>query len=235
MKRLVAVLMFFVAVLGIAAGYQFYLDHKGSTVEEARSTLPARLESKSLAMGKPIFVRIFKEESLLEVWMQRNGRWTLFQGYPICRWSGQLGPKLKTGDKQAPEGFYTVGLTQLNPNSRWHLSFNLGFPNRYDRSYGRTGSFLMVHGGCSSAGCYAMTNAAVDDIYRLVEAALRGGQSGVPVHIFPFRMTAANMAQHRHSRWIAFWRDLKRGYEFFETRRAVPAIRVVERSYIVEG
>ena len=81
-----------------------------------------------------------------------------FATYPICLWSGRLGPKLREGDRQAPEGFYTVSAEQLNPNSRWHRSFSLGFPNAFDQAHGRTGSFIMVHGGCPSIGCYAMTD-----------------------------------------------------------------------------
>ena len=134
---------------------------------------------------------MFKQESELELWMKNGERMALFQTYPICRWSGRLGPKLKIGDKQAPEGFYRIGRAQLNPNSRWHRSFNIGFPNAFDRAHRRTGTYFMVHGGCSSAGCYAMTNAQVDDIYRLVEAALAKGQKAVDMHAFPFRMTAA--------------------------------------------
>ncbi len=200
-----------------------------------RNTLPQRLAAKSVSSGDPVFIRIFKQEKLLELWMQRKSQWVLFQSYDICRYSGGLGPKLRTGDNQAPEGFYRVSARQLNPNSRHHLAFNLGFPNAFDRAHGRTGSYLMVHGGCTSAGCYAMTDAQVDDIYNLVNAALQKGQMSVDVHAFPFRMTPGNMARHQASRWNGFWRDLKSGYDAFETRREVPQVRVEGRRYVVSG
>ena len=148
-----------------------------------------RLRAQGLALGAPVFLRIFKLESELEIWMEKDGRYRLFATYPICLWSGRLGPKLAEGDHQAPEGFYAVTKEELNPNSRWHRSFSLGFPNEFDRALGRTGSFIMVHGGCQSIGCFAMTNTVVDEIWRLVTSALDGGQPAFNVQVFPFRMT----------------------------------------------
>lgn len=203
------------------------------TIEARQASLPQRLAEKGFQTGQPVFIRIFKQSSELELWMQNQGKWALFDNFEICKWSGALGPKLKQGDKQAPEGFYDVSLASLNPNSRWHLSFNLGYPNAYDRAYGRTGSFLMVHGGCSSAGCYAMTNPAVNDIYRLVEAALNSGQQQVGVHIFPFRMTPEAMAAHAQNEWFDFWQSLKPAYDRFETDRQLPEIRVAGKQYVI--
>ncbi|MFL5259671.1 MAG: L,D-transpeptidase family protein [Hyphomicrobiales bacterium] len=197
-------------------------------------SLELRLDAKGLRIGAPVFIRIFKEESELELWMRGDQGWVLFQTYPICKWSGELGPKLKQGDRQAPEGFYRVGASQLNPNSRRYRAFNLGFPNAYDREWGRTGSYLMVHGGCTSVGCYAMTDAQAGDIYRLVEGALANGAEAVDVHAFPFRMTEVNLARHLASPWRNFWRELKRGYDIFEQTREIPAVGVVERHYVFE-
>lgn len=202
-------------------------------IAEVRRSLPARLAARNVRKGQPVYVRIFKEEAALELWMKGGGGWRLFETYPICRYSGRLGPKLREGDRQAPEGFYQVALGQLNPASRHHLSLNLGFPNRYDRAHGRTGTFLMIHGGCSSSGCYAMTDAAIDDIYGLVEAALRGGQSAVDVRIFPFRMTDRNLARHARSRWMTFWRTLKPAHDIFEASREVPPVSVRDKAYVV--
>lgn len=231
--RAVKLLLVLIAVL--AAGFAILSRFQHLTLEEARRTLPQRLAGKGFSEGQPVFLRIFKQEAVLELWMRDGKAWRLFQSYPICRFSGSLGPKLKEGDRQAPEGFYEVASGQLNPNSRHHLSFNLGFPNAFDRAHGRTGSYLMVHGGCSSIGCYAMTDPAVDDIYRLVAAALRKGQPRVDVHAFPFRMNDANLARHAQSRWIDFWRDLKAGYDRFEDDKVIPAVRLVGRRYVVEG
>jgi murein L,D-transpeptidase YafK len=228
--RLIIVIFFFLIAGAIAV---ITTRHHELSIWEAQASLPYRLSAKEVRMGEPVFIRSFKEESQLELWMRNESGWTLFQTYAICRWSGGLGPKLRTGDKQAPEGFYRVSRAQLNPNSRRYKAFNIGFPNEYDRALGRTGSALMVHGGCSSAGCYAMTDAEVDDIYRLVEAALAHGQEAVDVQAYPFRMTEANMARHEASQWIAFWRDLKPGYDLFEKTREVPTAAVHHGRYVV--
>ena len=140
----------------------------------------ALMAQKNMAPGAPILIRSFKKESALEVWKQtREGPYALLKSFPICRWSGQLGPKRRQGDRQTPEGFYSVTPRQMNPNSAYHLSFDTGFPNAYDRAHGATGSALMVHGICSSAGCYAMTNQQISEIYALARDALRAGQGAV--------------------------------------------------------
>jgi murein L,D-transpeptidase YafK len=192
------------------------------------------LGKKRMDVQSPIFIRIFKEESELEVWKVRDdGRYYHFKTYPICNWSGQLGPKLREGDMQSPEGFYTIAREQMNPNSKYHLAFNLGYPNPYDKAQRRTGDALMVHGGCGSSGCYAMTDALMEEIYGLVREALIGGQDVVHVHAYPFRMTAANMARHANSEWRGFWKTLKEGHDHFELTRQVPTVAVCNRRYVV--
>lgn len=155
------------------------------------------------------------------------------QNHPICYFSGRLGPKLKEGDQQSPEGFYKVSARQMNPNSTYHLSFNLGFPNKFDRANGRTGNYLMVHGNCVSIGCYAMTDEKIEEIYTLASAAFKNGQKRFQVHIFPFRMTEQNMQTHQKSEWLSFWKNLKQGYDFFETNKTVPKITVIDRKYTI--
>lgn len=192
------------------------------------------LGRKGMDAGAPVFVRIFKQESELEIWKARaDGRFYHFKTYPICTWSGELGPKLREGDKQAPEGFYRVRAYQMNPNSKFHIAFNLGYPNAYDRSRNRTGKFLMVHGKCTSAGCYAMTDALMEEIYAITREAFRAGQETIEVHAYPFRMTEANMKLHARNKWIGFWKTLKRGYDHFELHRIPPQVAVCERRYIV--
>jgi murein L,D-transpeptidase YafK len=195
------------------------------------SKLKERLTQSGLSLGAPVLVRIFKRESLLEVWMKSGDRFKLFASYPVCRWAGDLGPKISRGDRQAPEGFYTVSKRQLNPASRWHRSFNLGYPNLFDRLHGRTGDFIMVHGGCSSAGCFAVTNEAVDEIWRLVTAALAKGQTRFQVQSYPFRMTDANLALYESHRWHPFWLDLKAGSDRFEATGVPPKVRVCGGRY----
>ena len=197
------------------------------------ANLQGRLAEQGLALGAPVFVRIFKREFEFELWLRRDGRFQRFATYPICRWSGHLGPKLREGDSQTPEGFYKVDAKALNPNSRWHRSFNLGFPNALDRAHRRTGNYLMVHGGCSSIGCYAMTDPVVDEIWRVVTAALKGGQPRFHVHVFPFRMTDANLSLRSHMQWMPFWRDLKLGYDAFEETQIPPNISVCQGRYAI--
>ena len=197
-----------------------------------RARLGADLGEAGFALGDPVHIRIFKRERRLEVWLrQAGGRFAKFRNYDICRFSGDLGPKLKEGDRQAPEGFYRVARAQLNPNSRHHLSFNLGFPNAFDRQLGRTGSALMVHGGCSSIGCYAITNESVDEVYAMVEAALARGQDAVDVHAFPFEMTALALAAEGGHTWLGYWRNLKRGYDLFESDGVPPKVAACRGEY----
>lgn len=192
------------------------------------------LGRKGMDTGAPIFVRIFKEESELEVWKARDdGRFYHFKTYPICNWSGSVGPKTALGDKQAPEGFYRVSGTQMNPNSSYYLAFNLGYPNAYDRALDRTGDALMVHGKCKSVGCYAMTDALIEEIYSLAREALKGGQESIEVHAFPFRMTQANMARYEGNPNVPFWKTLQQGYDFFEKYRLPPTVAVCEKRYVV--
>ena len=182
-------------------------------------------------LGDPVFIRIFKKEKQLEVWLKQGLSYVFFKSYSICHHSGDLGPKVREGDKQSPEGFYNVTPKQLNPNSNYHLSFNLGFPNKYDRSHKRTGSLLMIHGRCSSVGCFAMSDFRMDEIYTIVESAILSGQHQVPVHIFPFKMSRSNMVAHRNSEWIGFWKNLKEGYDYFEGHHSPPLVTVQDKRY----
>jgi murein L,D-transpeptidase YafK len=194
------------------------------------------IQSKSMEMESPILVRLFKEESELEVWKQdRSGRYALLKTYPICRWSGELGPKVREGDRQAPEGFYNITPGQMNPNSQYYLSFDLGYPNAYDRAYGRTGSQLMVHGDCSSRGCYSMTDEQISEIYALGRDAFFGGQKSFQVQAYPFRMTAQNLARHRNNPNIAFWKMLKKGNDHFEVSGLEPKVNVCEKHYVFDA
>jgi murein L,D-transpeptidase YafK len=197
--------------------------------------LDERLAAHGAKLGVPVYIRIFKLESELELWVQKDGRFVRVATYPICLWSGRLGPKLREGDRQAPEGFYTVAAEQLNPNSRMHRSFSLGYPNVFDKAHGRTGSFLMVHGGCASIGCFAVTDPVVDEIWRLVTAALDQGQPRFPVHVFPFHMTDRNVRLRRGDRWESFWADLKKGYDLFEQSRVPPMVSVCKGRYAFEA
>lgn len=204
-----------------------------STLSPDVETLRERLADKGLTEGAPVLIRIFKLESELELWMRKGDTFVLQGTYPICHWTGGLGPKLREGDKQSPEGFYAIGPRQMRHLGRWRQAFNLGFPNLHDKTLQRTGSYILVHGGCSSTGCFAMTEAVQEEIYRLASAALRKGQDQFQVHVFPFRMTDENMASHATSPWAAFWQDLKVGYDAFEQTRMPPHIAVCGQRYVV--
>ncbi len=210
------------------------LQHQAAIAQRGTESLKKAVEKAGFSYGAPIFMRIFKQPAILEVWLENSEKkFVKFRTYPICAYSGSLGPKLKEGDQQAPEGFYFVTARQLNPHSSFHLSFNLGYPNAYDRAHGRTGSYLMVHGDCVSIGCYAMTDAGIEEIYALAEAALQGGQGFFRVHIFPFPLTDENLAAHTDSQWLSFWQNLQAGYEWFEQQRQPPEIAVRNGRYVL--
>jgi len=193
----------------------------------------AAMKTKGMSRNAPVMARIFKEEGKLEIWKQKtNGRYDIIASYDICKWSGKLGPKFIEGDRQAPEGFYTVRPAQMNPRSSYHLAFNMGYPNAYDRANGRTGQHLMVHGACSSSGCYAVTDQQIEEIYAFGRDAFRGGQTEFQIQAFPFRMTAANMARYRNDPNFEFWTMLKEGYDQFELTKVPPKVDVCERRYV---
>ena len=228
-------LLFFLPVTAVASSTVKLPGSVTSVAAYHRSLMRIEemLESRSMEFGAPMFIRIFKRSSELEVWLMKGGkRFELFKTYIICRYSGDLGPKLKQGDKQAPEGFYAVRYDRMNPWSKNHLSFNLGYPNAYDRTHDRSGSALMVHGGCRSIGCYAVTDYYMDEIYTLADAALAEGQAEIQVHVFPFRLTPTNLSLYRSSRWYEFWLNLKQGYDLFEKYRLPPMVEVINQRYV---
>jgi murein L,D-transpeptidase YafK len=204
----------------------------------ARSQVPippstlALMAAKGVSPSDPILIRAYKKESEMEIWKRgRDGRYALLKTFPICRWSGQLGPKVRQGDRQAPEGFYAVTPAQMNPNSAYYLAFDTGYPNAYDRSHGRSGGDLMVHGTCSSAGCYAMTDEAIAEIYAIAREAFAGGQRAFQFQAYPFHMTADNVAKYRADPNIAFWRNLKEGSDRFEVTHEEPRVTVAAGRY----
>jgi murein L,D-transpeptidase YafK len=192
----------------------------------------ALMKNAGTAPASPLLIRIYKKEAELEVWKRgAAGRFVRLKTFPICRWSGALGPKRREGDRQAPEGFYAVTPGLMNPNSAHYLSFDTGFPNAYDRAQGATGSALMVHGTCSSAGCYAMTDEGIAEIYALLREAFAGGQRAVQLQAYPFRMTPENLVRHRLDPNIAFWRQLKEGSDRFEATGEEPLVTVRAARY----
>jgi murein L,D-transpeptidase YafK len=205
----------------------------GKAMKELSPEMKAELAQKNMPIESPILVRLFKQEAELEVWKQdASGRYELLKTYPICRWSGELGPKIKEGDRQAPEGFYNITPASMNPNSQFYLSINTGYPNAFDRSHQRTGAALMIHGDCSSRGCYAMTDDQISEIYALARESFFGGQRSLQLQAYPFRMTPANFAKHRNNPNMAFWKMLKEGNDHFEVTHQEPKVDVCEKHYV---
>jgi murein L,D-transpeptidase YafK len=192
-----------------------------------------KMQAMSMAKESPIMLRIFKEEGVLEVWKANaSNRFEMLRQYKICAWSGKLGPKVKEGDRQAPEGFYPITPGQMNPHSSYYLAINTGYPNRFDQANGRHGTNLMIHGACSSSGCYSMTDEQMQEIFALARDAYKGGQQAVQLQALPFRMTAENMARHRNSPNIDFWNMLKPGYDQFEITKRPPEVNICEKKYV---
>src|SRR5262245_23884750 len=203
--------------------------------QELPAALLALLERKNMPKFSPIVVRLFKEEAELEIWKQdASGRFQHLRTYPICRWSGDLGPKLYEGDRQAPEGFYTITPELMNPNSGFYLSINTGYPNSFDKANNRHGSLLMIHGDCVSRGCYAMTNEQIGEIdSRALDSLL--GRPSFQVQAYPFRLTPANLARHRNNPNLAFWKMLKVGNDHFEATQLEPKVDVCDRRYVFDA
>jgi len=229
----IAVVATFAALLAGCVSSVLEVDNKASQPIPAK--VRQEMSKKTMSTSGAVLIRIFKQESELEVWKRSaSGKFALLKTYPICRWSGDLGPKKQSGDRHAPEGFYTVNANQLNPKSRYYLSFDVGFPNKLDAALGYSGDALMVHGACSSMGCYAMTDEAMSEIYPVVRDALRYGQPGFQVQAYPFRMTAKNMASHSNHPDFAFWQNIKQGYDIFEVSKRQPKVSYCGGKYVFD-
>ena len=218
--------------------------------------LKIELNKKDLSIESQVFVRIFKQDKKLELWIKKDKTFEIFKMYPICEYSGELGPKIKNGDRQAPEGIYKIKKNLLNPNSKLHLGINIGYPNEYDRYYKRNGSAIMIHGGCVSVGCYAMTDSLIEEIYVIFEESLKHNKY-VSVHIYPFELTSKNIDNHnnyidtsfigsllafiqnspkyKYNEFIPFWKELKAAYDFFEENKILPSIQIINGHYVISS
>ena len=233
-RRGVAVGLTVAACALIAGCDDSYLDQgSGRSQQPISSATLAEMDKLDTTPSSPTIIRTYKKEAELEIWkMKSNGEYALLKTYPMCRWSGQLGPKKREGDMQVPEGFYTIAPGQMNPTSHYYLSFNVGYPNAYDRAYGRTGGNVMVHGVCSSAGCFSMTDEQVADIYAIARELFAGGQREIQLQSYPFHMTAENWPSSGSIPNIGFWKDLKNGSDHFEVTKAEPSVTVCGKRYV---
>jgi murein L,D-transpeptidase YafK len=223
-------------LLASCNGEDISLANNAKANQPVPPKLIADMTAKDMDLQSPILVRLYKQEAELEIWKQdRSGRFALLKTYPICRWSGDLGPKVREGDRQAPEGFYAISPAQMNPQSAYYLSFNTGYPNAFDKALGRTGSQLMVHGDCSSRGCYAMTDEQIAEIYSLGRESFFGGQKSFQLQAYPFKMTPVNMAKHRNNPNMPFWKMIKEGNDHFEVTRQEPKVDFCEKKYVFDA
>jgi murein L,D-transpeptidase YafK len=227
------------AGLAVAAGAllagcdEQYDGASGRSLQPIPQKMLALMDSMGSSQSAPIIFRAYKKEAEFEIWKQKSdGQYALLKTYPMCRWSGQLGPKKREGDRQVPEGFYTITPGQMNPNSNYYLSFNVGYPNAYDRAWDRDGGSIMVHGICSSAGCFSMTDPQIAEIYAIAREAFNAGQRDIQFQSYPFRMTAENLAKERLDPNIAFWKELKNGADHFEVTKAEVPVLVCDRHYV---
>lgn len=232
-RRIGAALALLVLGLGLAACSNFVKAGDNRHNQPLADATVQGLRAMGSSPGQAMVVRIFKDEKKLEIWKKTDsGIYKFFKSYEICAYSGDYGPKVKEGDRQSPEGFYTITPGLMNPKSNYYLAFNTGFPNKFDRVNGRTGSNLMVHGDCSSRGCYAMTDAGIAEIYALARESFRGGNASFQLQIFPFRLTPTNLAAHASSPDLAFWKNIKPGYDYFELTKTPPVWDVCQKQYI---
>jgi murein L,D-transpeptidase YafK len=236
-RRGTAVGLTVAACAWIAGCDDSYLDQSSARSQQPISSATlAEMDKIDTTPSSPTLIRTYKKEAELEIWkMKSSGEYALLKTYPMCRWSGQLGPKKREGDMQVPEGFYSIAPGQMNPNSHYYLAFNVGYPNAYDRAYGRFGGNVMVHGVCSSAGCFSMTDEQVADIYAIARDSFRGGQREIQLQSYPFHMTAENMAKFRLDPNIEFWKNLKDGSDHFEVTKAEPSVMVCGKHYVFDA
>lgn len=228
-----------VSSIALAACCLAGCEESGLSPVSSRSLAPippktvAEMEARGSSKEAPILIRAYKKEAELEIWkMKADGRYAFFKSYPMCRWSGQLGPKVREGDRQVPEGFYSITPAHMNPNSAYYLSFDVGYPNAYDRAWGHTGGSIMVHGICSSAGCFSMTDTQIAEIYAIAREAFSGGQRAIQMQSYPFHMTAENLAKYRLDPNIDFWKQLKEGADNFEVTKQDVAVGVCNKHYV---
>ena len=181
-----------------------------------------------------LLLMTFKREAVLEVWASHEDSqgYVLTKSFRICSSSGELGPKRRYGDGQVPEGFYEID--QFNPESTFYLSLRVSYPNSSDRvlgSHTNQGGDIYVHGNCVTIGCIPITDDGIKEVYWLAALARQSGQRHIPIWIFPARLTnegyRALAEKHRgDAELVAFWGNLKEGFDLFDKQHRVPGVSV---------
>jgi murein L,D-transpeptidase YafK len=212
---------------------QMSFERVNAAYKEKEHVVNQLLEDAAISSSElELYLRAFKKEGNIEIWAKnrRDRQFKLLKTYAICHASGNVGPKRKEGDRQVPEGFYHIN--RFNPNSRFHLSLGINYPNKSDKVLSdktKPGGDIFIHGGCVSIGCLAMTDDAMKEIYILAVEAKNNGQKTIPVTFFPFKMSHGELERalivHKPKEDVKkLWNELREAYVLFENNRSLPKI-----------
>ena len=253
MKNLAAILLFFLATSAFSQGptasfvdYQRSLPRASDAIRSKEDTLRKQFQAKGLQWpAKYIYIRSFKFDGQLEVWVknERKEPFKLFKTYRVCAMAGTLGPKRMAGDYQVPEGFYYIN--EFNPNSNYHLSLGLNYPNQSDRILSdslRPGGDIYIHGSCVTVGCIPLTDEYIDEVYILAAYAKNAGEDYIPVHIYPVRYNVKKSMDYltylskSDAQLKQFAQTLEAVYDHFELTHQLPVIMTDARgNYVFDG
>lgn len=226
--------------------YQKSFQRPNSALQRKEDTLQKQFEEKKLKWpAKYIYLRSFKYDSQLEVWVKNDIQepFKLFKTYKVCALAGTLGPKRIEGDYQVPEGFYYIN--EFNPISNYYLSLRINYPNLSDRILSdsdKPGSGIYIHGSCVTVGCIPMTDQQMDELYVLAAHAKDLGQDFIPIHIFPVRFNVSkslgylNNLTHNDPSLKLFSMQLQDAFNYFNKYKQLPVVLIDDRgNYIVDG
>ena len=226
--------------------YQKTFPRPNDALKRKEDTLKNQFEAKGLKWpAKYIYIRSFKYDSELEVWVKDEIKepFKLFYTYKVCALAGALGPKRMEGDYQVPEGFYMINV--FNPKSAYHLSLGLNYPNVSDRILSdsvKPGGEIYIHGSCVTVGCIPVTDPRMEEIYIIAAYAKDLGQDFIPVHIFPIKFNVKRSVDYLENlikdepELKRFTSRLEDAFDYFEKYRQLPVIFINEKGeYIVNG
>ncbi len=231
--------------VGVTFSQNAYVDFRKSPIKLAENfnrtedSLRKQFEAKGFKWpANYVYIRSFKYDAQLEVWVKNTSKeqYKLFKTYKVCMQSGTMGPKRLQGDYQVPEGFYYIN--EFNPNSNYHLSLGINYPNASDRILSdslRPGGDIYIHGSCVSVGCIPLTDDQIEELYIISSYAKANGQDFIPVHVFPIRYNKKKSLDYLNTTYKTkpalqkFAGQLKEVFDKFEETKQVPVILVNKR------
>ena len=226
-----------------SAGPKYFLKSPDAN-SRMEDSLKKQFQKQNLTWPpQAMYLRSFKFDRQLEIWVKSNSKdpYKLFKTYKVCQQSGSMGPKRVEGDYQVPEGFYYIN--EFNPNSNYHLSLGLNYPNASDRilsDANRPGSAIYIHGDCVSTGCIPITDAPIEELYFLASNVRNQGQEFIPVHVFPVRynvkksMDFLENSMKDNAYLQHFNTNIKEVFDYFETKKELPIILINRKGdYVV--